>query len=78
MKNKQLRVENTSGKKCRFLYSKFQRSSEPPAIIMFLIRKHIVKSEAAARWLVVLLVCLFFLLSMCIAIKASSSPSFIG
>ena len=78
MKNKELHGLDVGDKKCRLLYARFQKSSEPPAIILFLIRVHIVKSEVAARRLVVLVICIFFLLSIYLSIKALSNPSFIS
>lgn len=59
-------------RKCRILYAKFQKSSEPPFIILFLVKNHIVKNEANARRLVLAAILIFFLLSALLFIKAFS------
>lgn len=63
--------ENIHGdRKYRFLYAKFQKSSEIPLIIIFLLKNHIVKSEAGARKLVIFTIIFFFLLSFMLFIRA--------
>ncbi|MEI6042242.1 MAG: hypothetical protein WCQ00_01610 [bacterium] len=66
-----------SSKNSRLLYAKFQKTIQPPAIILFLIRKHIVKDEKRARILLLVLVLLIFFISAYLFIKGLGGPVFI-
>ena len=61
-----------------FLYAKFQRSSEVPYIISFLIKNRVVKSETAAIMLVLFITCLFFLVSITLFFNCFTYPVFIN
>lgn len=69
--------EDSENKKTRFLYARFERSSEPPEIILFLIRKHIVKDEASARRLILLIIIVLFLISLATFTNVLVGPEFI-
>jgi hypothetical protein len=60
-----------------FLYAKFQRSSEIPYIILFLIRKHVVKDEKGAIVLVIASVIIMLVLSIYLFTKGYGDPVFI-
>ena len=66
-----------AGTNKRLLYAKFQRSSEIPAIILFLIKRHIVKDEDSARRLVVTIVLIILLTSAYLFFRCTSGPIFI-
>ena len=59
------------------LYAKFQKSSETPSIILFLIKKHIVKDEASARRLLLTLVIFVFLISIYFFSNSFGNPTFV-
>ena len=61
-----------------FLYAKFQKSSEVPFIISFLIRNRVVKSERTAIILVLFVACLFFLISITLFFNCFTYPVFIN
>jgi hypothetical protein len=61
----------------RILYSKFQKSSETPTIISFLISKGIVKNEDSARLLLLIVTIIVFLVSIYFFFRGFSGPVFI-
>jgi hypothetical protein len=74
-------MNNTKAKKKKegsLLYAKFQRSSEVPAIILFLIRKRIVKTEGAAIALILFLVIVFIMISINLFLTCFTHPVFIN
>lgn len=60
-------------RKDSLLYGKFQKSSETPGIITFLLKHHIVKSEQQAKTLLVGLFFFFIVLSIVILIYSNFS-----
>ncbi len=74
-------MNNTKEKKKKegsLLYAKFQRSSEVPSMILFLIRKHIVKTERAAIALILFVVIVFALISIDLFSTCYIDPVFIN
>ena len=65
------------GKK-KFLYSRFERSSEVPFIILFLIKKRIARNEKEARRLVIAFIIAVLLISAYLITSCSSGPVFIN
>ena len=69
------KADNQSG---RILYGKFQKTADTPSIISFLIRKHIVKDEATARKLLLIITIIIFVISFFMIKNSFNSPVFIG
>lgn len=69
--------EDTKNSNGRLLYAKFQKSSNPPSIILFLIKRRIVRNEASARRLLLVFVIFVLLLSLYLFTKGMSGPQFI-
>lgn len=61
----------------RFLYAKFQKSSEIPSVLGFLIKIHLAKNERGARIFILVVVILVFLISAYLFINSFSGPTFI-
>lgn len=64
-------------KNSRLLYAKFQKSSQTPPIILFLIRKRIVRNEDSARRLLLIITLVVFALSIYMIVNSFSGPVFI-
>lgn len=60
----------------RALYSKFEKSSETPSIISFLVRKHIVRNENNARVLLLIVALVIFAISLYFIIDSFKGPTF--
>ena len=65
------------GKK-KFLYARFERSSEIPFIILFLIKKRVVRNEKEARKLVLAFILIMLLISAYLMIDCTNGPVFIN
>ena len=66
------------GKDSRLLYAKFQKSSQIPFIISFLIKRHIVKNEDSARKLLLVLSIVILAISIYLIINSFNGPVFIN
>ncbi len=73
-KNKTTKKETSTGK---LLYARFEKSMEPPAIIIFLLDKRFVKNERVANLLILSLIICFVIISLLIYINTSTYPVFI-
>ena len=60
------------------LYAKFQKSSQTPSIISFLIKRHIVKNEDRARLLLLVLSVVIFVISIYLIVNSFNGPIFIN
>lgn len=67
-------IDSESG---NLLYAKLQNSSQPPSIVTFLIKKHIVKNENSARALLLIVSITMFAVSLYFIIKSFNGPVFI-
>jgi hypothetical protein len=65
-------------KDSHLLYAKFQKSSQVPFIISFLIKRHIVKNEDSARKLLLALSIVILAISIYLIINSFNGPVFIN
>jgi len=65
------------GRPDHLLYAKFQKSSQPPYIITFLIKRHIVKDEDGARKLLLIIAVVVFIVSVYFISTSFNTPSFV-
>ncbi len=66
-----------NGSHNRLLYAKFQKSSQAPFMVTFLINRHIVKNEDSARRLLLIITIIIFVISIYLILKGTSGPVFI-
>ena len=69
---------NEGSKNSRLLYAKFQKSSQTPSLVKFLIKRHIVKNEDNARVLLLVLSVVIFAISIYFIINSFNEPVFIS
>ena len=68
---------NQTNGRGRLLYAKFQKSSQPPSIVLFLIKTRIVKTEDSARILLLVITILIFTISIYMIAQSFNGPVFI-
>ncbi|MEI6553158.1 MAG: hypothetical protein WCO09_01170 [bacterium] len=72
--DEEAKAENQPG---HILYAKFQKSADTPFIISFLIKRHIVKSEAGARRLLLVVTIIVLVISIYLIRNSFNGPVFI-
>lgn len=69
--------EHKNAKTNRLLYAKFQKSSDVPPIVSFLIKIHFAKNEETARRIVLTIILIALLVAVYLITNSFNSPIFI-